>query len=572
MKLVGATAMSATAAGAVSGSAQASEDYKTIKVPAWKTHNISLGDNDTLENVLIDVTARGASVSIRAHGDGWAIRNVGIKGEIDVERPSKIFAPSVSKGGSAIVENFYMGDGCGISSPSRLGGIWVNANTPHLGELTFRRLHIAGWADNGLYGSGPGRQHGPNAGPVKVEQSYAHNNNIAGFRLGTHGSYVKDSTVVVDGDLAPVAMPGRKNGRGIWCKDGANINIENCDVWVGGPHGSSGIRASHEATAYVRDSAVRGGIDGPSKETNVTGNPSKRAPEGVPMTAEEAASGGSNTGSETPEDDQASSGLSNTLTISGEESPDMLNYEFTVAGELRKSTARGATMDDYDAIEDGTATGRVQRGLDSYEFEGELTLFRVTDGAVVYLNGERVNPAELGEDLANTLTIYGQDMDKDEYEFEVDGNLVQSDDLAATIDDNDVIEGGVARGQVRNYKDSYRFNGEILSFELDGTAKVILNGEEVDPDELGNTQPELPNVIILDGTATPDATSEYTFGVSGEINKTDELGTVDSTDTIEDGVATGSIGDDTDAYRFSGELTEFRLSGPASVTVKQGEN
>src|SRR6056297_2572493 len=94
------------------GSGDAAE-YRTVTVPAGATENFSLGSGDTLENVLIDVTADGAGVSIRAQGDGWTIRNVGVKGPNNTGA-NKLFVPSVSEGGSALVENFYIGDGTSI--------------------------------------------------------------------------------------------------------------------------------------------------------------------------------------------------------------------------------------------------------------------------------------------------------------------------------------------------------------------------------------------------------------------------------------------------------------------------
>jgi hypothetical protein len=282
-----ATAVSTATALGVGASGASAVAPGTVEVPPGQMENVSLSGGDTLENVLFDVTAEGASVSIRAHGDGWTVRNVGVKGEINVERPRKIFVPSVPEGGSALVENVYLGDGTGLSSGSRLGGVWVNANAPHMGELVFRRVNIGGWADNGLYGSGPGAQEGPNAGAVKIEESYAHNNNISNFRIGTEGSYVKDSTIVVDGPVPPT--PNGTNARGIYMKEGATMVVENCDISMSGEASTSAIVAVDGAQASVQNSRIDGPMQGKvSQSVSSAATPSTEPPSGVPTTASDA--------------------------------------------------------------------------------------------------------------------------------------------------------------------------------------------------------------------------------------------------------------------------------------------
>ncbi|MFC7045715.1 hypothetical protein ACFQH6_10125 [Halobacteriaceae archaeon GCM10025711] len=109
LKLLGASA-AAVAAGATGVSAAAS-DYETVKVPAGETKVVSVGTGDTLENVLYDVTASGAHVLIRAWGDDWTIRNVGIKGAMEEFDGNVVAAGVDDPNSSAVVENFYLGDG-----------------------------------------------------------------------------------------------------------------------------------------------------------------------------------------------------------------------------------------------------------------------------------------------------------------------------------------------------------------------------------------------------------------------------------------------------------------------------
>ena len=601
MKLVGATAASAAAAGAVSGSAKAATNYETVKVPAGQTKNYDLGSGDTLENVLIDVTAQGASVGIQAHGDGWAIRNVGIKGSIDVERPKKIIIPSVSQGGSAIIENVYMGDGT-EAGRSRIGGMWVNASL-HKGDLTIRNVNLQKWADNGLYGSGPGVQQGHgNGGAVKIESCYSHNNNISNFRIGTPGSYVKDSVIVVDGDRSDVPASGHPspyNSRGIYMKEGCKMLVENTDISINNPIGTAAINAADGSTAIVRNCRIDGPIVGPSEETNVSGNPSTEPPESVPTNAEQAASGGSSSGgSSSPEpvdSEPKYPDLPNTLSISGRNTDGSASYELTIVGELAHSTAMNGSVNVDDSIEGKTATGQVFGGVDSYGFDGEIQKFALEGDAQVFVNGNEVNPDSLGDGLNNTLRIAGTDGTRTDYAFSVDGELAFDVGIDEKVNPEDAIDNAKATGAVAGGEDKYRFSGTVTDFTLSNSAATVyVNGQQVDPASLGSqteqptteeptteqptteqpttTDPttEFPHVIILDGTA--GGVTDYTFGVSGEIAESAELGSMDKEDSIEGSVASGSIAGGKDAYRFSGNLTRFELSGDASVTVKRGSN
>lgn len=618
MKLVGATAASAAAAGAVSGSAKAATNYKTVKVPAGQTKRYKLGDGDTLENVLIDVTAKGASVGIQAHGDGWAIRNVGIKGEINVERPKKIIIPSVTAGGSAVIENVYLGDGTSANR-TRIGALWVNAKL-HKGDLTIRNANLQKWADNGLYGSGPGVQQGHgNGGAVKIENSYSRNNNISNFRIGTPGSYVKDSVIVVEGDKSDIPSSGHPspyNSRGIYMKEGCTMLVENTDITIDNPVGTAAINAADGSKAIVRDCRVDGPIVGPSEETNVSGNPSRKPPEGVPTSPEAAASGGESgdsTTTPTPTSEPKYPDLPNTLSISGRNTSGEASYEFTVVGELAHSTAMNGSVNVDDSIEGKTATGKVYGGVDSYGFDGEIQKFDLRGDAQVFVNGNEVNPDSLGNGLNNTLRITGTKGTRTDYEFSVDGELAFDVAIDETVNPEDAIDNTKATGAVAGGDDKYRFSGSITSMNLSNTAATVyVNGQEVNPDDYAakpqepttdptteepttdptteepttdpttdptttpeqpTTDPttELPNVIILDGSS--DATvSKYKFGVSGDIEKSAEFGSINAEDSIEGSVATGAIAGGKDAYRFSGNLTQFELSGSASVTVKHGSN
>lgn len=262
------TAVAATGAAGVSSVASAKQ-YDTITVPAGQQKAIEVGDGQTFENKLIDLTAEGAGVAFTTSGSGWTIRNVGIKGQHSGE--SFIMMPGVeSADGHGLIENVYMGDG--TKPGKRGGGIWVNANLPHQGVITVRRTHIAKTVNNGLYASGPGSQGAE--GITNVEDSYFHSNNISNIRTNAKGDrtpYVKNSVVKVD-EKTPVcgencSKPGAVNNRGVWSWYGTT-KVINSDI-------QGGFATTH-------------GGEVQTKNTRTGKNANLKPPKSVPMSAEEA--------------------------------------------------------------------------------------------------------------------------------------------------------------------------------------------------------------------------------------------------------------------------------------------
>ncbi|PSP76507.1 hypothetical protein BRC81_12905 [Halobacteriales archaeon QS_1_68_20] len=271
LKMTGSTAaLAAAGATAVSG-----ESYDTITVPADAKETIYVGGGETYENVLIDMTASGASAQIITTGSNWTVRDVGFEGI----HPGGhyLLTPGVeSSSGTGLIENVYLGDGQVEGSGS--GGIWINANLPHRGTITFRNVHVAGMVDNGLYGSGVGAQ--GYCGNHHVEESYFYNNTISNNRTNAkcRRCEVYDTVVHVDGDNPDCgegcSSPGSNHTRGFWSWYGETY-LENVDVRV-----IDGNTFATKDGGYFTTNDVRTGSD-----ADVT------PPACVPSTAEDAADG-----------------------------------------------------------------------------------------------------------------------------------------------------------------------------------------------------------------------------------------------------------------------------------------
>ena len=164
------------------------------------------------------------------------------------------------------------------------------------------------------------------------------------------------------------------------------------------------------------------------------------------------------------------------LTIDGGGST--ARYEFTVDGDVEKSTAHGATRNGYDAIaDDGTVTGRTTNEPDSYRLSGPVLDFEADGDVAVSLNGGRIEPAFLG---ASTVTIDGGGATA-HYEFTVDGDVEKSTAHGATRNGYDAIaDDGTVTGRTTNEPDSYAFTGVVESVSIDGSATVYADGEPVD--------------------------------------------------------------------------------------------
>jgi hypothetical protein len=265
---------SAAALAAAGSTTVGAEEYDTITVAANSKENIYVYDGETLENLLIDMTADSASAQIITYGSNWTIRDVGFKGI----HPGGhyLLTPGVeSASGTGLIENVYLGDGQVEGTGS--GGVWVNTNLPHRGTITWRNVHIAGMVDNGLYGSGPGTE--GYCGNHHVEASYFYNNTISNNRTNAlcRRCDVYDTVVDVDGNNPDCgegcSNPGSNHTRGFWSWYGETY-LENVDVRV--------IDGTTFATAeggYFTKNNVRTGSD-----ADLT------PPDCVPMNAEEAAS------------------------------------------------------------------------------------------------------------------------------------------------------------------------------------------------------------------------------------------------------------------------------------------
>lgn len=157
------------------------------------------------------------------------------------------------------------------------GGDWSDGlfvPKEHAGELRIEECQLAGFKGNGIYASAPGLEEGQ-GGVVTVRGGEYRNNNIASIRLGTAGSSVRESKVVVDSEIPPTAS-GEVNSRGVWLHGERDILVEECDITLSPPAQGDGAivvgRDTEAATVRNTEIVVDADIAGINVAPNESGS------------------------------------------------------------------------------------------------------------------------------------------------------------------------------------------------------------------------------------------------------------------------------------------------------------
>ncbi|ELY67136.1 right-handed parallel beta-helix repeat-containing protein [Natrinema versiforme] len=557
LKLTGAA--SVVGGGLATGSAAAAEDYEVIEASnEW----YRLDDGEVFENKIIDFSNGNWFGLYARDSTNWTIRNVGFVGTHRHDRHA--IAVADVGGNTSTIENVYMGDGCiRPSSYSSHGqcGIWVAPE--HSGHIDIRNCNVQDWPNNGIYASAPG--YNGNGGTVHIDSCYAANNYVSSFRLSSDGSKCTNSVAYNDGN-------GRYNGRCFWGWNPGRMEVSNCDFSSGSYNNAIHLGRNGETTRISIDNTQ---FDGISQRGNVQlsrgsglgSNPDLSMPEGVPTSAEEAASGGSSEPSPGPEpgQDTSESSLANTIVFDGNGTADATSYEFVVSDAVEASTDENATIDQAASVDGNRASGTVADYLDAFRFDGQIERLSVDGDATVRVNGVEIDPADIDDVLQNIILINGSDEDSTRYEFSVSGEVERSSYDGASIDDEDAIEDGTVYGGVADWKDAFKFSGEIEQLTVDGPGTASVNGERVDPTDFGA---DLPHVLEVQGPGVPVG---FEITVDGEIEFAGDDDPEDEATTISGSTVQSTVTSDSLRFRFSGALTDVTMTGGKATVTVDGE-
>jgi hypothetical protein len=481
------------------GAAASGDDYEVVEVPPGGRYEKRIGDGETFENTLIDITAEGATYLIYASGSDWTVRNVAVRGVWDEFEKAEPFIALVDDGSTGVIENVYLGDGATDDSYPGSTGIYVGK--AHAGTLEIDRVNIQGFPDNAIYASTPGHTDEYDSGTggggeVHITNSYAADCRAAHFRIGTDGSYCRNC-VAVGGDRGFI---GRFQHTEAYDCDFSGGRFGDVVVGAPGWETSDTASVSVENTRYESTNLY---WDGNELTGSSAGQPRTEPPAGVPRTPEEAASGssgsstaggsGSDSDSDTDTDEPT---LSQTLAVETDEGGPLVEYELVVEGTV----AKGNNAEDNDTItEDGdttTVAGATGNGYtDDYRFDGELVDWSANVDADHYrilVDGEEVEAAV--SDEPRTLTV-----ETDEggplvrYEFTVDGAVSKGPNAEGgkSIASDTVTEDGdttiVAGATGNGYTDDYEIRGRVTDWSANVSAdafRLLVDGEERDPSQI----------------------------------------------------------------------------------------
>jgi hypothetical protein len=552
-------------------------DDATIVPPAGMTSAImSLsGRNVTVDGFTFDYTAPNTApqMSMRC-SDGLVLQNCEFVGQADVLGGSGSssheyhFFPAVTDAsGSGLVKNVTMADG--TMSPSNRGGIWFGQNNK--GTLTFDGLHMEKWANNSLYCY-------TSAGPVIVKNSFFRNNNVAGPRIGSDGSRILDTTIVSDGWVPVQEFSGGRTSRGIWvlsaCDD---VLVQGCDFVMTGPYANRGIVCrDYDANVDVKDCRFVMDVDRSAVEMQQGG--AGITVDGVSVTGQ-ASSGhaimlnGRNGSQVSNVCIQQPNGSRGGVYLGNSSNCAVSDSTINVGGQA--ITMSGSSADTSNITHSGTcpvADGSNPTGSsDDSSSDDSTSDDSTSDGST-----------DSGT-LSNAVSIDGRYADGPvNYRLTVSGDLQKSDVGESTIDADDSIDGSTATGTVEvDDSDSYDFSGEISELVLDRDTTIWYNGGQLDSsmytvdasafdstdDSSGDSSDDLARELVIDG-GTHDHWTYYDFTVGGGLEKAEIDGaSINDGDAVSGSSAEGFVAGGADAYRFSGDISEFNLDGDADVYV-----
>ena len=552
------TAAAGTALGAATG-AVAAESYDVVEVPAGEREVVRVGSGETFENVLFDITASGAAVTIAAYGTGWSLRNIGIKGRYSANQA--VIGAADTGGGSSTIENVYIGDGA--EAGHRVGlGIWVSPD--HNGHLDIERVNIQEMGDNSFYCSAPGGQ-----GTVDIRNCYSANSWVSHFRLAR--GTVENCVALND--------ERHQDGRGVWAWAPGTVEVSGCDLEMNGRHYAIVAGANTPgAVVTVEDTQWDDSFNGGYRDNNGqiqwgSGNGNSpdgsRVPEGCPTTPEEAAAGteGSSDRTDRADEEDVESererSLPHAVRFEGSDEG-VTRYEFEVDGEVEPSTDEDSTIDASTEIEGGVVHGVVANWKDAFRFDGELTQLTLDGPARVFVDGEEIDPDDVGVALPHTLAVEGGG-EPASYEITVDGTIeVDGDDDPEA--DVTVVSGTTVQSSNATSTQRFRFSGALTDVTFtDGDATVLVDGEEIDPDAYGEEL--LPHALLIDGTEA-SGPSTYAVRVDGRVARPTFSGPSAHEDVIEGRAVRGVVSDWLEVYWFDGELTDCTVLGDAAVSIQ----
>jgi hypothetical protein len=271
------------------------------------------------------------------------------------------------------------------------------------------------------------------------------------------------------GTLRNVSVTGDAAGFvGVLIEGRPDTTVENCCIQQTGS-GRTGLRLDNCDGSQVSDCTINAGAQAlrlRDTSATVTGiDESGTCPAPRLSSSSDASGSSSDSSGEIPSaSGNSSTNSSSTLTVVDNDSSDgRSRYELTASDRIEKSSFAEATKDANDDISGNTASGGINGWRDSYEYEGELVAFEVSDyGATIKLDANE-----------GTITVLGTEPGDTSYSLEVSGTLEHADDS----DDPIAADGSSVEGGVGTFRDVYNYTGELVAASIEDAVSITTSPE-----------------------------------------------------------------------------------------------
>ncbi len=522
--------------------------------------------------VILNLQADEFRNDIRAEGGMVAVENLTVRGG---PSQSSRFRLEADSDGHVLINNFNWPDGSDEGARSRP----YYSPRSHAGVVEIRNCYFKGFSNNGIYTSSPGKG---DDGQVIIENCVSHNNNIAGIRIGSSNSIVRNCVILNDSP-APENNKGQLNMRGIRiAESGDDMLIENCEIihsydGAGGPirWSSDGDSSTgHIENVRIYNNTGIAAIGNRESRTqgwsgtniSVDGNGDL----GVPSQFENVCEGAGchNLSSSYDADDAREFiGPQGEEPSEGDEQDAESESESEPQDEEEESLDIGTvgTKDVENIIAD--TNGEWSNYLARRSGEGtELVIVTDNSGGINYeiTTSDRIVPLYEREDYRSNRS-----RPTDYTRWNLDGTWTAIGSTA----------GGGHSG------DSFVYFGDVVDVDIDGDIEgvtVYKDGSEVSVDALVDVEvnastnrplgwrvPEQNKVLIVDGTDA-EGSSRFSFSVTGDVTPDVALSSALNSDTLSiDGkTVTGTIANGFTGFRFSGDLVGVEMDGAVQMTTE----
>ncbi len=551
-----------------------------------KVLTVNYGTGLLFENITIDQSNATPDVQL-APDDGLEVHDVevvgqGISSATEGGDPGYALSPMVrSSGGSGMVENFVALNEGKMGAYARTG-IWIGAVNE--GTMTLRNCNVQGFSGNGVYAS-------RTPGVVQVEGGLYKNNDVSQVRIGSAGSYIEG--VTAETDVSESDSPNPEdflNGSGLRLEkpvDGSSgAEIRDCDVRIGPDvNADTGIKVfqnygdfSIENTrvefnpdeAYAIRAASPDGSDGVSgtiQNVSITGEADgfvgvliEDRPDTVVENSCIQQTGSGRIGLAL--DNCDGSRVEDCTINAGAEALRIRNGDVAVINVDESGTcpAPNLSSSSYEGSSDESSSDDSSESYSDESSSDDSSSDESSDdsanedgsGADDELSGD-IEESAMPEPPADAnLVITDTDSagDRIPYEITTSESIDHASAYGTTPDGNDPISGTTVAGGVNEWRDSYAYEGEIVSLEVDGERAAV----KIDDSE---------NTIKVFGD--DESGTSYSIEVTGTLEHADDSGDPIS----EDGHSvTGGVGTFRDIYTYTGELVQVSIEDGVSITTQ----